>query len=317
MRNLGVGDVYRILHLGLAVALVIGVAGCARGEKQAGNVSYVGYTNDDLGFAAQFPSKPSETSKKEEDNGRTFTTYRIYGKNSSTAESMVTVIDGFNELPIEAGLDAAWKETLSAMLVDRYSPATRNADAGPNIEFGRLDGNLSATTVFPWTDDSGKDIWIYYVVLMRDDGRFYELTGSRPTEGDAVAAAASFRLLPSGDKQVSRKPASAKPQIPDGAIKWTEAKKHVGETVTVFGPVKGSKYASTSNGEPTFIDLGASYPDPSRVSIVVWGEDRDSFSGSPEEMYLGKTIAVTGEVYMYRGACNIEVQSPSQVRVLE
>lgn len=134
-----------------------------------------------------------------------------------------------------------------------------------------------------------------------------------PQDGIASAAPATT----DADRQVKPNPSSAKSQIPDGAIKWTEAKKHIGETVTIYGPVKGSKYASTSNGEPTFIDLGASYPDTSRVTIVVWGEDRDNFSGSPEDMYGGKTVCVTGEVYEYRGVCNIEAQVPSQIRVIK
>ncbi|MDZ4180083.1 MAG: hypothetical protein U1E29_12765, partial [Coriobacteriia bacterium] len=76
-------------------------------------------------------------------------------------------------------------------------------------------------------------------------------------------------------------------------------------------------YASTSNGRPTFVDIGARYPDTSRVSVVVWGDDRGSFSGSPEDMYLGKTIIVTGKVYIHNEVCNIEVQSPSQILVIK
>ncbi len=105
-------------------------------------------------------------------------------------------------------------------------------------------------------------------------------------------------------------------KIPEGAIEWSEASQHVGEVVSVFGTVKGSKYASTSKGRPTFIDIGAGYPDKNRLTVTIWGENRGAVSPSPEAMYEGKTLCVTGEVYLYDGASNIEVSSPDQIAVL-
>lgn len=109
---------------------------------------------------------------------------------------------------------------------------------------------------------------------------------------------------------------SEESSIPQGAIGWSEAGQHVGEVVTVCGPAVGASYASESNGAPTFIDVGAPYPDAGRVSIVIWGENRGEFSSPPEAMYPDKTLCVTGEVYVYGNACNIEVQSPSQIEVV-
>ena len=109
---------------------------------------------------------------------------------------------------------------------------------------------------------------------------------------------------------------NAQPAIPDGAISWQQASNHIGEVVKIFGPVKSTKYASTSNGSPTFLDLGATYPNTSRVTITIWGRNRSAFSNAPEKLYSGKTLCVTGEVYLYKGVCNIEVTSPSQITVL-
>lgn len=105
--------------------------------------------------------------------------------------------------------------------------------------------------------------------------------------------------------------------VPDEAIEWSKAYQHVGEVVTLYGKVVDAEYATTSNGRPTFLDIGASYPNSDRLSVVIWGEDRASFSSSPEKMYRDKTIAVTGEVYIYEGVCNIEVSSPRQIQVLD
>ena len=104
--------------------------------------------------------------------------------------------------------------------------------------------------------------------------------------------------------------------IPAGAIPWQEASQHIGESATIYGTVAGAQYASDSNGQPTFINLGAAYPDPSRVTLVIWGENREAFPEAPEVMYAGATVCVTGLVYEYDGAYYVEVTSPSQIQVL-
>jgi hypothetical protein len=118
--------------------------------------------------------------------------------------------------------------------------------------------------------------------------------------------------------QTPSEPATlAEPQIPSGAISWTEASQHIGETVTIYGTIVEATYASSSSGKPTFINIGAVYPDKSGVSIVIWEDYRSRFSSAPEVLYSGKTVCVTGEIYLYRDACYIEVQSPSQIKVIE
>ncbi len=104
--------------------------------------------------------------------------------------------------------------------------------------------------------------------------------------------------------------------LPSDAIRWNDASSHVGETITIYGSVVGAEYASSSNGRPTFLDVGVAYPNKNRLSITIWGKNRAAFSPSPEALYEGKTICVTGEVYLYNGVCNIEVTSPSQIQVL-
>ena len=103
------------------------------------------------------------------------------------------------------------------------------------------------------------------------------------------------------------------PSQPDGAISWEDAGDYVGETVTVYGPVKGTKVAKSSKGQPTFIDVGASYPSTDRVTCVIWSENRGNVPSSPETYYKGKNIRVTGTLYVYNGGLNIEVSSPSQI----
>ncbi len=76
-------------------------------------------------------------------------------------------------------------------------------------------------------------------------------------------------------------------------ISAAEASKHIGEQATVCGSVASAKFATRSNGTPTFLNLERPYPD--RIfTALIWGEDRPKF-GRPEDAYLGQRVCVTGE----------------------
>jgi endonuclease YncB( thermonuclease family) len=100
-----------------------------------------------------------------------------------------------------------------------------------------------------------------------------------------------------------------------GAISWRDARAHTGVRGTVKGPVVGTLYASGSNRRPTFLNLGYDYPDPERVTVIIWGGNREKFRVPPEDAYAGKTICVTGLIELYRNLPEIEVSSPSQIEI--
>jgi DNA/RNA endonuclease YhcR with UshA esterase domain len=97
------------------------------------------------------------------------------------------------------------------------------------------------------------------------------------------------------------------------AISCHEAKDHVGERTAVYGTVASTKYASGSNGKPTFLDMCYAYPDPNRLTVVIWDDNRDKFPQPPEHYYNGKAIYVSGLIVLYDGVPEIEVTSPSQI----
>lgn len=96
-------------------------------------------------------------------------------------------------------------------------------------------------------------------------------------------------------------------------ISWDEATEHVGEEVTLCGPVMDSHYAEASNGQPTFLNLGEKYPNPDRFTIVIWGHDRDKFLTDPTQSYQDQEICVTGTIEEYNGALEIIVSEPAQI----
>jgi DNA/RNA endonuclease YhcR with UshA esterase domain len=96
-------------------------------------------------------------------------------------------------------------------------------------------------------------------------------------------------------------------------LKATEAKSHVGEMATVCGEVVSTRFASSTKGRPTFLNLDKPYPGQI-FTIVIWGEDRAKF-GAPEETYRGKHACVTGRITVYRGVPEVIATEPGQLRV--
>ena len=105
------------------------------------------------------------------------------------------------------------------------------------------------------------------------------------------------------------------PPPPPSAISWDEAKYHIGERTTVWGPVVDTHWASGSKGKPTFLNIGKPYSDPNRFTVVIWIDYRANFPQAPEAYYLSKTIYVTGLIEEYNGIPQIEVTNPSQIEI--
>lgn len=87
---------------------------------------------------------------------------------------------------------------------------------------------------------------------------------------------------------------------------------HVGERVTVCNKVYGTKFLERANKQPTFLNLGGSYPD-NPLTVVIFGDDRKNFKEPPEVMYDGKEICVTGEVKEFKGKPEIIVNTSDEI----
>jgi hypothetical protein len=99
-----------------------------------------------------------------------------------------------------------------------------------------------------------------------------------------------------------------------GAVSWQKARTMVGRVATVQGRVAGTHYAASSNGSPTFLNLGVDYPNPNRFVVLIWSENRAAF-GTPEVRYRGRTICVRGLVANYQGVPEIVARTTSQIKI--
>lgn len=93
-----------------------------------------------------------------------------------------------------------------------------------------------------------------------------------------------------------------------------DASKYVGRQVIVCSKVFGVKFLDKSKTQPTFINVGAAYPN-SPLTIMIEFKNRKDFSPTPEELYTGKDICVTGEIKEFKGRYEIVVAKPGDIVV--
>lgn len=103
------------------------------------------------------------------------------------------------------------------------------------------------------------------------------------------------------------------PVLAQKKLSASEAKGHIGETATVCGSVESTRYAVSSRGQPTFLNLDKPYPDQI-FTVLIWGSNRSKF-GKPETDYKGKRICVTGKIIEYRGVPEIIADDPGQIAI--
>lgn len=90
-----------------------------------------------------------------------------------------------------------------------------------------------------------------------------------------------------------------------------QASAHIGERAQVCGLVASAKFASESNGAPTFLNLGDAFPHHV-FTAVVWGPDRSAFPYVLESLQ-GEHICVVGDISEFRGKPQVVLSRPSQI----
>ena len=97
------------------------------------------------------------------------------------------------------------------------------------------------------------------------------------------------------------------------SIPAADASKYIGQQVTVYGKIYGGKFLAQAKNSPTFLNMGAVYPDQP-LTIVIWGDTRKQFSFKPEERYNNKTVYVTGRIDTYKEKPQIVITAVSQIK---
>jgi len=88
---------------------------------------------------------------------------------------------------------------------------------------------------------------------------------------------------------------------------------HVGESATVCGQVASARFATNSNGQPTFLNLDKAYP-KHIFTAVIFGDYRGNFDYAPESL-KGAYICVTGRIDQYKGKPQVKVRNSKQIEI--
>jgi len=96
-------------------------------------------------------------------------------------------------------------------------------------------------------------------------------------------------------------------------ISYLDAKKYIGETITVEGTVVGTfKY---TDGDIIFLNFHDPYK--GYFTVVIWSDNWDRFPQSPDIYYDNKKIRVTGEIIEHDGSPEMVVRDISQIEIVE
>lgn len=99
-------------------------------------------------------------------------------------------------------------------------------------------------------------------------------------------------------------------------IELKDAAAHKGDSVTVCGKIFGGIYLDKSGNKPTFLNMGAAYPNQ-LLTVVIWGDKRKLFSYAPEVKLKNKNVCVSGKVEIYKGKPQIVIKDVKQLQVME
>lgn len=140
-----------------------------------------------------------------------------------------------------------------------------------------------------------------------------------PQEGeDSLTQALAFERTatsPASERQRRRASSAAtkpaEPQTSAGTVSWQDAPKHLGKTVTVEGPI----VATRNTGAVCFLNFDRNWRDNFYL-VLVDNAFRHNWPSAPEQHFLNKQIAVTGEVRLHQNRPQIRVSDPSQIKIL-
>ena len=111
--------------------------------------------------------------------------------------------------------------------------------------------------------------------------------------------------------------AEAKPIAPEPAkgevIPWDKAHLHMGRTITIEGKIISTKRQATI----CFLNFTNEASGGESFYLVVFKDNFDDWGGAPEQIFLNKTVRVTGKVEDHRGKPQMKINKKEQVEKME
>ncbi|HEY6062159.1 MAG TPA: hypothetical protein VIV35_01045 [Chitinophagaceae bacterium] len=87
---------------------------------------------------------------------------------------------------------------------------------------------------------------------------------------------------------------------------------HIGDSVKVCTKIYGGIYLDRSNGTPTLLNAGGSYPN-APLTIVIGAEARKQFNNPPEVFHKDKEVCISGKIILYKDKPEIVLYNEKQI----
>lgn len=88
---------------------------------------------------------------------------------------------------------------------------------------------------------------------------------------------------------------------------------HIGSTVAVVGPVVAVTQRDGIRGNPTWLEVGAAFPNPNRLKVVIWEEQKSLFPMVAPGPLTGRSVCITGKLTDYKGVAQIVLRDANQL----
>ncbi len=100
------------------------------------------------------------------------------------------------------------------------------------------------------------------------------------------------------------------------SIELSEVPDHIGDSVEVKGKIFGVKFLANARNTPTFINIGADYPNQ-LLTVVIWGNVKEKLGYDPsDKKYIGSMAKIKGKLELFKNKPQIVILDPSQLLIL-
>lgn len=118
---------------------------------------------------------------------------------------------------------------------------------------------------------------------------------------------------PDGDPSAGEVPPLKAP-LPKGMFNSSQAKYHVGKTITVCGTVVGSR--TTTKAKAIYLNFDTKSPNEDFYATI-WQNNGINFSYDPETWLLNKKVCVTGKVTLFDEIARISINNEKEVMLYD
>ncbi len=105
--------------------------------------------------------------------------------------------------------------------------------------------------------------------------------------------------------------------ISEDSIDVSEVRKYVGTLQNVCGRVISTKYLKRTSGGPIFLNMGRDYPNQQLTGLIWYGRYKSNFSYRPDKFLKRKTVCIKGNVGVFEGTPQIQINSESQITLVD